>query len=133
MRVDLPLAFKHIWISLRPVSLVRCAYRLDVECICIRIYADALELSVDHTGDHVLECRVLVHIAYIWPYLRSRVAEPHCRDVTGVDEGVGLAVLALDRMDSSVKGIRVAVCEHPLKTWVLKHIHDPCDLFLYCI
>ena len=113
--------------------MVCSAYWLDIECIRIRIYADALELSVDHARDHLLEFRVLVDIAHIRPYLRSRVAEPHCRDVTGIDEGVGLTVLALYRMDSSVKGVWIAVCEHPLQARVLKHVHDPCDLLLYCL
>ena len=133
VRVNLPFTLEDVWICLRPVGLIMCADRLNIECIGIRIDAYAFELPADHAGNHLPEFGILVYISQIRPYLRSRVAEPHCRDVTGVYERVRLTVFAFDRMDSSVKSVGIAVCEHPLQARILQHSYNSCDLLLYCL
>jgi hypothetical protein len=83
-----------------------------VEGVGVRVDEDALELAVDDAGDHPAEAFVLIDKSQIRPYLGAGIAQPHGRDVTGIDIGVGAAVFVLGVMDGGVQGVREAFPEH---------------------
>ena len=113
--VDLPLALEHVRTGLREVGVVGRTDGVHVEGIGVRVDEDAFELAVDDARDHLPEGVVLAHEGEVGPDLGAGVAEPHGRDVAGVDVGVGPSVLILGVMDGGVQGVREALPEHLLQ------------------
>ena len=131
MRIEFPLAFEHIRIGLRQVRAVGQPHRFHIECIGIRIDAYAFELTVDDSGDHTPEFRIIIHIPHIWPYLGSGVTQPHGRNITSIYICIGHSIFILYRMDSCVQSVGVTVGEHPTQTRILKKSTYPFNLRLH--
>ena len=131
MRVDLPLALEHIRVGCRPVGLVRCAYRLYIESVCEGIDADALKLPSDHSFYHFLELGILAYITHIRPHLRTRITQPHSRDVACVYECIRLTFRVFAVVDSCIKCVGIAVGKHPAQAGVLQHAGHLGYLLLY--
>lgn len=73
---------------------------------------------------------ILVGQLDVRPDLRPGVPEPHSVDVSGVNERLEVAVLVLAEMNGGVKGVRVAVGEHPGEARVLQDALHLSDLVL---
>lgn len=130
VRVDLPFALVVVRIHIREVGLPFAAGRAFVEGVGIRIQADQRELAVDHAGEHILKMLILIGQLDVRPDLRSGVTEPHRVDVAGVNEGPEVAVVVLAEVHGGVKGVWVAVGEHPGEAWVLQDALHLGDLVL---
>ena len=127
MRVDLPFPLVHARLHIGDVAGPFSALVLFlIECIGIRVDADALELAQDHAGEEVLQLGVLIDQQQIRPYLSAGIAEPHRMDVSGIDEGVVIS----DRMDRRVKRVGETIGEHPGQPFVLQKFHDLLNLGL---
>ena len=101
---------------------------LFIECICIRVDADAFELAQNHACDELLELGIIVNQGDVWPYLRARIPEPHRMDVSCIYEGIIFSY----RMDRSVKRVRETVGKHPCQPVILKQLCHFLDLGLDC-
>ena len=88
LRVNLPFAFMHLKLHIGHITLPLSAGRSVIKGICIRIDVDELELTVDHSGEHVAKMFILGSKLDIWPHLRARIPEPHGMYVACVDESV---------------------------------------------
>ena len=73
---------------------------------------------------------ILIGQLDVRPDLRSGVTQPHRVDVTGVNERPEVAVVVLAEVHGRVKGVRVAVGEHPGEARVLQDALHLGDLVL---
>ena len=71
MGVEFPFALKDIWTGGGPVAFVGGSHRLDIKSVGVWVDADAFELAVDHSCNHLLQAGILGGMSEIWPYLRS--------------------------------------------------------------
>ena len=83
------------------------------EGICIWIDRNTLELTTDHSGNHLPEMIVLICKLNIGPYLGTGITEPHSVDIACVYESIFLSILIVTVINSGVKSVREAVGEHP--------------------
>ena len=68
-RVNLILAFKHVWLHLGAVFHPSGTRRTIVEGIGVAVDVDTLQLAQNHTPQHLLQLLVLVGEGYVWPNL----------------------------------------------------------------
>src|SRR5262249_13337027 len=92
-RIHLPFALVNARLHLRAIALPLADLALIlVEGVCVGILEDATYLTIDDTGDELLERFVLLHQGQIRPDLRGAVAQPHRVDIARDDIGVRPAV-----------------------------------------
>ena len=130
VRVNLPFAFVVVRVHVGEVRIPLAARRAVVEGVGVRVDADQGELAVDHAGEHIPKMLVLIGKLDVRPDLRAGVPQPHGVDVTGVNEGPEVAVVVLAEVYGGVKGVRVAVGEHPGEALVLQDALHLGDLVL---
>ena len=88
LRVYLPLALVNFKLHVRHIALPLTSGRTVIEGIGIRVDIYELELTVDHSGEHVAKMFILGSKLDIWPHLRARIPEPHGMYVAGIDESI---------------------------------------------
>ena len=88
LRVNLPFAFMHLKFHFGHIALPLTSGRTVIEGIGIRVDIYELELTVDHSGEHVAKMFILGSKLDIWPHLRARIPEPHGMYVAGIDESI---------------------------------------------
>ena len=136
VRINLPLALKHISIRLGAgyITLASSTCGTIIECIGIRIDAYQLELTDHRTCNHLGKVRIICGIAHVWPHLGSRIPEPHGSYIAGIDKGISPSVVTiLIKVDSCIESIRIAILEHPRQLRIIKLslylpyllLHDP--------
>ena len=112
-RVDLILPFMQFRLHLCQILLPFSADWPIIERIGIRINVDAHPLAVNHTRHHLLQMSIFIGQRHVWPHLSTRIPQPHCMNISRINERIGATILEVTEMNRGVKGVRKAVRKHP--------------------
>ena len=113
LRINLPFPLVVVRVHVRTVSHPMASCRAVVERIGVDSYRK--ELTIYDPGNHPPQMLILSSELHIRPDLGSGIAQPHGVYVSGIDEGVRIAVLVLAEMYRRVECVREAVAKHPRK------------------